>query len=56
MFGKYIMYSPLEQFQIIPILPIQFGIIDVSITNETVILVVIFFLTSSLIASLLKKR
>jgi ATP synthase subunit 6 len=55
MFGKYIISSPLEQFQIIPIVPIQFGIIDLSITNETVILVVIFFLTTSLISSLLKK-
>lgn len=31
-------YSPLEQFDIIPILPLFFSAFDISITNETVIL------------------
>lgn len=47
--------SPLEQFQIIPIIPIQFGIFDFSITNATVILGLLLFLFISLILSLLKE-
>jgi hypothetical protein len=33
--------SPLEQFQIVPILPFYIGFFDFSITNETIILLVI---------------
>lgn len=33
--------SPLEQFQIIPILSCYFGFVDVSLTNETIILFII---------------
>lgn len=40
--------SPLEQFQIIPIIPIQFGIIDISLTNQTAIIFLLLLLTSSL--------
>lgn len=47
--------SPLEQFQIIPIIPLQFGIFDFSITNETIILILIFSLMISLIFALLKE-
>ena len=36
-------FSPLEQFEILPIIPIQLGSLDFSITNEVVILLVIFF-------------
>lgn len=37
-------YSPLEQFEIVPIIPFYFGILDFSITNETLILAVILFI------------
>jgi hypothetical protein len=35
--------SPLEQFEIIPLFSMRFGFLDFSITNETVILGLIFF-------------
>lgn len=47
--------SPLEQFQIIPIVPIQYGIFDFSITNETVILGLVLFFIISFFFSLLKE-
>ena len=40
-------YSPLEQFEILPLFSLYLGGLDFSITNETVILVVIFFLIST---------
>jgi len=55
MLNKIFMSSPLEQFQVVPILPIQYGIFDFSITNETIILIIIFFLTISFILSLVKE-
>lgn len=47
--------SPLEQFQILPLVPFFFGIVDLSITNETVILVVLFFLSVVYFLGMLKK-
>jgi len=47
--------SPLEQFEILPIFPLYFGGLDFSITNETVILSLIFFLISTLFLSFLKQ-
>jgi F0F1-type ATP synthase membrane subunit a len=44
-------YSPLEQFEVLPLIPLYFGGIDVSITNETVILLIIFFFISILFFS-----
>jgi len=38
----YFLYSPLEQFEVIPLLSLYFYGIDISITNETVILIVLF--------------
>jgi ATP synthase subunit 6 len=42
-------YSPLEQFDIIPIIPLFFNTFDISITNETIILILgisgLFFLS-----------
>jgi len=43
MFLNILLYSPLEQFQIVPIFPFFFGIFDFSITNETVILFLLLF-------------
>jgi ATP synthase subunit 6 len=37
-----IFYSPLEQFDILPIIPFFFGTFDISITNETIILILGF--------------
>lgn len=41
------LYSPLEQFQIIPVFPIHLGKLDISLTNSTIIsgLGLFFFLT-----------
>jgi ATP synthase subunit 6 len=55
MLTKIFFSSPLEQFQILPIVSLQYGILDFSITNETVIILLIFFLLFSLIFSLLKE-
>lgn len=40
---SFLAYSPLEQFKILPIVPLYFGIIDFSIINETLILLLILF-------------
>ena len=45
-FSSGIIHTPLEQFEIIPIIPFSFGIFDFSITNEAVILGLIFFFGS----------
>jgi ATP synthase subunit 6 len=50
-----IFFSPLEQFQVLPIYPITFGFIDLSITNEVVILFLVFSLLGTLLLSLLNK-
>jgi len=47
--------SPLEQFEILPLFSICLGVLDFSITNETVILVIIFFLLSVLLDSSAKQ-
>jgi len=48
-------FSPLEQFEILPAFSFYLGGLDFSITNETIILVVIFFLTFTLFYSCLKQ-
>jgi len=47
--------SPLEQFQVLPIIPIKLGIIDLSITNETIIILLLVLLTTIYIFSLIGK-
>jgi len=47
-------FSPLEQFDILPLIDLYFGFVDFSITNETVILGLIFFFVSVLLLSSLK--
>jgi ATP synthase subunit 6 len=54
--NKTTFFSPLEQFQVLPIIKINFGFIDLSITNELVILLLIFVLSSTLMLSLLNKN
>lgn len=39
-----IFLSPLEQFEILPVFPLYLGNLDFSITNETIILIVVFFI------------
>jgi ATP synthase subunit 6 len=55
MLNKIFVSSPLEQFTVFPIIPIQYGIIDLSLTNEVIILVIIFLSTIAFILSLFKK-
>ena len=45
---SFLFYSPLEQFEIIPVISFYLGALDFSITNETVILGLIFFFVYSL--------
>lgn len=44
MLKNIIMLSPLEQFQVIPVIPLKFGAIDLSITNVTIIMGVMLFI------------
>lgn len=44
MLKNIIMLSPLEQFQVIPVIPLKFGAIDFSITNVTIIMGVMLFI------------
>jgi len=46
--------SPLEQFQVLPIFSFYFGFFDFSITNETIILLLILFFSLVLFLSLFK--
>ena len=48
-------FSPLEQFSILPIIPITFGTIDLSITNEVVIMLLVFGFLMTFIKALLIK-
>ena len=48
--------SPLEQFQVLPIFSFYFGFFDFSITNETIILVLILFFSSIFFLSLFKEN
>jgi len=49
-------YSPLEQFEILPLISLYLGGLDFSITNETVILGLIFFLLTLLLQSSFKSN
>jgi len=49
-------FSPLEQFQVLPIFSFYFDFIDFSLTNETVILVLITFFSLILFISLVKEQ
>jgi len=40
---SFLLTSPLEQFEILPLLNFSFGVVDLSITNQTVILALIIF-------------
>lgn len=49
-------FSPLEQFQVLPIFSVYLNFIDISLTNETIILVLILFFSSVLFTSLVKEQ
>lgn len=53
---KFLLGSPLEQFQVLPIISIYFGNFDISITNETVILGLIFVFSHILYKSLISTK
>jgi ATP synthase subunit 6 len=38
----FLLFSPLEQFQVFPIIPLYSGFLDISVTNETLFLFLIF--------------
>lgn len=48
--------SPLEQFQVLPIFSFYFGFIDLSITNETIILILIALFSLVFFFSLVKQN
>ena len=48
--------SPLEQFQVLPIFSFHFGFVDLSLTNETIILLLIAFLSSLFFFGLTKEN
>jgi len=37
---KVFLFSPLEQFQILPLIPIRFGNFDISFTNGNLIIII----------------
>jgi len=47
-------YSPLEQFEILPLFPINLGFLDLSITNQTIMLFLVLFFLITYFNSLLK--
>ena len=55
MMKNFIFNSPLEQFQILPTLPIEIFGMDVSITNQTIIVALALFFTATFAKLLLKK-
>jgi F0F1-type ATP synthase membrane subunit a len=47
--------SPLEQFEILPAISLYLGVLDFSITNEAIILFLIFFFVSTFFYSSFKQ-
>lgn len=47
-----LLISPLEQFQVIPLIPLKVGVLDLSITNVTIILIILIFIVFSISESL----
>ena len=52
---KLLFLSPLEQFEILPLIPLYLGGLDLSITNETIILFLIFLVLFSLKTSMVNQ-
>jgi len=51
-----LMFSPLEQFEILPLFILNLGFLDISLTNQTFILFLIFFFYFSYLFSLLNLK
>jgi len=51
---KTIFFSPLEQFEILPLFSLNSGIIDMSITNQTIMLALVLFFVFTLFFTLVK--
>ena len=54
--SKFFIVSPLEQFEIIPLISLPFGFFDFSITNQTIILSLIVFFIITFFFSCLKQQ
>lgn len=52
---NFFITSPLEQFEILPLYLLKFGFFDISITNQTIILITIIFFIITFFFSLLKQ-
>lgn len=53
---QLIISSPLEQFQILPIIPFKVGFMDFSITNEVVILFLVFGMATLLLSAMSSEK
>lgn len=53
---EYFFFSPLEQFEILPVISLYLGNLDFSITNETIILIVIFFIVYIFKSSIVSQK
>lgn len=51
---EILFFSPLEQFEILPLFFLHFGYLDISITNQTVILILILFFVFTTFFAFLK--
>jgi ATP synthase subunit 6 len=54
--NNFFLSSPLEQFEILPFFALNLGIIDLSITNQTVVLALLLFFFFSFFFGLLKQN
>jgi len=53
--SKFCFFSPLEQFEILPLQPLHFFFFDISITNQTISLFLIIFFVFTYFFSSLKQ-
>jgi ATP synthase subunit 6 len=53
---EFFFTSPLEQFQVLPLIPFFFGVFDFSITNETVVLVFLLFFSMVFFLGLISNK
>jgi len=53
---NFFLSSPLEQFRVLPLITFNFGGLDFSFTNETLILVLVFFISMVFFSSVVKQE
>ena len=56
MYLDFLFFSPLEQFEILPLISFYLGIIDFSITNETIVLLLIFIIFGIMFLGFVKQK